>query len=417
MSRALRSTLLAPLILLPSLAEPRQAAPSDLCGACKTTGRLPNPWFESRNGAEAGSRCCSQFFEGDKAARGAAFLPCPRCKRPDLKAAAEKELAAIRAERDAWLAERDAVAESIDTKLLWVESDHFVVGFEPARYRTRDKRELDGHAAAHLFARRLEGLYADFQKLFGIDDARMRNKRHHVLIFERLRNLSKASEVLLSMSTDTAAKLAGDPSILVTWLDRASLPDDVAFDRHVTHHVTHLLVSVFHLKEWLYSQGFLDEGIAHFFEMRHFLAVDNSCNQEEREEDFGGVKWPREVLEAVQAGRTPSLAELCAKRTDELRGSDHFFAWSVADWLIASGTPKLVDLIVKLKEKVELREALRTVYGKSFFELENDWKEHVRQTYPARAKPTPAGASVVLPADELRGFPDRPPTSSAADRR
>src|SRR5262245_30685196 len=156
-------------------------------------------------------------------------------------------------------------------------------------------------------------MYADVQKLFGIDDARMRNKRHQVLIFERQRNLSRASEALLAMSTDTAAKLAGDPSILVTWLDRKSLPDDVAVDRHVTHHVVHLVVSVFHLKEWLYSQGFLDEGIAHCFEMRYFLAADNSCNQEEREEDFGGVNWPREVLEAVQAGKSPSLADLCAK--------------------------------------------------------------------------------------------------------
>ncbi len=417
MAGALSATLFLGLTLASE--DARQSSPADLCGACKTTGRVANPWFAPRAEAEAQSRFCSAFFEGDKAGRGAEFLPCPKCRRADLKEAAERELAATRLERERWLAERRAVDLQLSTRLVWVESDHFVVGFEAPRYRTRGRRDLDGHAAAHLFARRLEGMYADFEKLFSIDDSRMRNRRHHVLIFERLKNMAKASEVLLAMASDTAAKLAGDPSILVTWTDRASLPDDLAMDRHVTHHVTHLLESVFHLKEWLYSQGFLDEGLAHCFEMRYFLAADNSCNQEEREEDFGGQNWPRDVLLAVQAGKNPSLAELCAKRTDQLRGSDHSFAWSVADWLITIDAKRVAELMVKLKEKVELREALRAVYGKSFFELERDWKAYVLESYPARARPAPAGAAVELPADLLRGSPDRPVTSGAsgADRR
>jgi hypothetical protein len=125
------------------------------------------------------------------------------------------------------------------------------------------------------------------------------------------------------------------------------------------------------------------------------------------------------VLLAVQAGKNPSLAELCAKRTDQLQGSDHSFAWSIADFLLASGPPKVTDLMVRLKEKTELREALRAVYGKSVFELERDWKAYVLANYPARARPLPAGAQVKLPASELRGEPESPPTSrsgSSSDR-
>ena len=413
---ALRALLFLIAASGPASAHPRtapQPPPSELCGVCKTTRRVANPWYDARAVAESDCRSCSVFFEGDKAARGAPFLPCPRCKRPDLRQHAEAELAKIKQEREAWLAERRGVDAQIGTKLVWVESAHFVVGFELPRWRTREKRDLDGHEAAHLFARRLEGMYADFQGLFGFDDARMRNKRHQVLVFERLRNLAKASEVLLSMTTDIAAKLAGDPSILVTWNDRSSFPGgDVDMDRHVVHHVTHLLVSVFHLKEWLYSFGFLDEGLAHCFEVRYFLVSDNSCNQEEREEDFGDSNWPREVLTAVQAGRNPSLAEICGKRTDQLQGSDHFFAWSISDFLLSLGPSRVAELMVKLKEKTELRDAVRAVYGKSFFELESDWKAYVLETYPARARPLAAGAAVTLPADELRGQPDRGPTSS-----
>jgi hypothetical protein len=113
------------------------------------------------------------------------------------------------------------------------------------------------------------------------------------------------------------------------------------------------------------------------------------------------------VLAAVQAGRTPPFAELAAKRTDQLQGSDHSFAWSFADFLVARDPARVADLMVRLKEKTELREALRGAFGRSFFELEGDWKAWVLATYPARAKPLPPGVERKIAADELRGWPDR----------
>jgi hypothetical protein len=400
------------LILLASLATASSAPgmPAQdgaLCGDCKTTGRVANPYHAPHAAAEKGSRYCSVCLEGDRAGRDAEFLPCPRCKRPDLKRAAEAELATWKEERERWLAGCAALEQQVGTKLHWVESDHFLVGFEPDHWKTRDKRELDGHAAAHLFARRLEGMYADFEKLFGIAEERMRNQRHQVLIFEKQKTLSHAAQQLLQMTSGTAAKRAGDPSILLTWVDRKSLPGDLEMDRHVTHHVTHLLVSVFHRKEWLYAQGFLDEGLSHYFEMRYFGSADNSCNQEAEEESFGNANWPRDVLAAVQSGRTPPFAELAAKRTDQLQGSDHSFAWSFADFLVARDPARVADLMVRLKEKTELREALRGAFGRSFFELEGDWKAWVLANYPARAKPPPPGVERKIAADELRGWPDR----------
>lgn len=379
----------------------------ELCGECKTTGRIANPWFAAHEAAERGALHCSSCLLGDKAGRDSNFLPCPRCKRPDLRAKAERELNEWKRVQEEWLAQRAALEKQLGVTLQWVESDHFLIGFEPSHWRTREKRELDGHGAAHLFARRLEGMYADFEKLFAIDDGRMRNKLHQVLVFDRQKNLTRAAELLLQMTTGFAAKRAGDPSILVTWNNRKDLPGDLDFDRHVTHHVTHLLASVFHLKEWLYAQGFLDEGLAHFFEMRYFAAADNSCNQEEEEEDFGNQNWPKEVLAAVSAGKNPPLAELCLKRTDELHGLEHAFAWSFTDHLVAADPLKVAALMVALKEKCELREALRRSFGKSIFELENEWKASVLATYPARARPPPPGVERRIAADELRGFPDR----------
>jgi hypothetical protein len=380
----------------------------ELCGDCKTTGRIANPWYSAHAAAERGSLRCSSCLLGDKAGRNSNFLPCPRCKRPDLKAKAGRELDEWKRAQEEWLARRAELERQLGVTLQWVESVHFLIGFEPTHWRTREKRELDGHAAAHLFARRLEGMYADFEKLFAIDDGRMRNKLHQVLVFERQKTLTKAAEQLLHMTTGFAAKRAGDPSILVTWNNRKDMPGDLDFDRHLTHHVTHLIASVFHRKEWLYVRGFLDEGLAHCFEMRYFGAADNSCNQEEEEEDFGNQNWPKEVLAAVTAGKNSPLAELCARRTDELHGLEHAFAWSFTDWLVATDPAEVVALMIALKEKTGLREALRKSFRKSIFELENDWKASVLATYPARARPPPPGVERKIAADELRGFPDRP---------
>src|SRR5262245_40907007 len=78
----------------------------DLCGECGTTGRIVNPWFAAHAAAERGSLRCSDCLLGDKAGRNSSFLACPRCKRPDLKAKAEQELAEWKGRQEAWLAQR-----------------------------------------------------------------------------------------------------------------------------------------------------------------------------------------------------------------------------------------------------------------------------------------------------------------------
>jgi hypothetical protein len=139
--------------------------------------------------------------------------------------------------------------------------------------------------------------------------------------------------------------------------------------------------------------------------MRYFGTADNSCNQEAEEEHFGAENWPRDVLAAVQSGKTPSFALLSAKRTDQLEGTDHSFAVVRRFWSRATGHASPTRWCAP--EKTELREAVRAAFGKTFFELEVDWKAYVLANYPARARPPPPGVERKISADELRGFPDR----------
>src|SRR5690349_11360898 len=92
----------------------------ELCGECKTSGRIANPWYSAHAAAERGSLHCSSCLLGDKVGRNSNFLPCPRCKRPDLKAKAEKELAEWKRVQEEWLAQRAALEQQLGTTLQWV---------------------------------------------------------------------------------------------------------------------------------------------------------------------------------------------------------------------------------------------------------------------------------------------------------
>ena len=64
-----------------------------------------------------------------------------------------------------------------------------------------------------------------------------------------------------ALATDRAARVVGDPSILVTWRDKSIFKSDSSFHQHVVHHVIHNLCGVFHLKFWLADDaGWLEPG-------------------------------------------------------------------------------------------------------------------------------------------------------------
>lgn len=377
-----------------------------LCGACKTRGRIENPVAAKWTEREGDVWMCSTALDADPDGSCSPFLPCPRCKNPPLQAAAQAEFDAWVEERRQWLAARRQIDQELRVDLVHIRTQHFLIAWEPDRYKTRDKKTLDPHEAAHLLARRLEGQYADFQRLFQFDDQRVRNSLHEVMVFRKGSVMTRACQRYLSMWSDTAAKVVGDPSIFVTWLSKSSFPDDNAFDRHISHHMTHLLYSVFHLREWLHEYAFLDEGLAHYFEFRYFASADNSCNQEGIEEDLDGSDWPGKVLRMVRSGKYTSLPELVGKRTDQIAGEEHALAWSLCEYLIQLGPEKMRELWVLLKEKAELRDALQQVYGVNLLQLETRWKSHVEEVYPGlkplkRDQPPP----VVPLRDEFQ--PDR----------
>ncbi|MFO0985591.1 MAG: hypothetical protein U1E76_28295, partial [Planctomycetota bacterium] len=138
---------------------------------------------------------------------------------------------------------------------------------------------------------------------------------------------------------------------------------------------------VVRLKNLLDEYGFLYEGLGHYFEILNFDGAGNSCNREQVEENLDKVNFESEVARAVRLGTQPGFAAIAAKKTPDLQGLDHAFAWSFAQFLVTRSPNGVRDLIVRLKEGKPLRESIKELFGLTFGELDSQWIEHVKKTY------------------------------------
>ncbi len=356
-----------------------------LCGRCGTTGKIANELVDPPLIAlESNVKLCSWRIERDPQGKALPFVPCQRCLAPSKAAAAEAEFAALAAPVTAWMQENAAIDANLRPRngFIHIETEHFRLVFGLPRVNTDDRVRYSMHEAAHLYAARLEDLYAWLQNLIGYTDENVRNTKHQVFLLDDLRTLVKAANDYAQCPTDRAGRAVGDPSIFVTWRDKTVFKTDGAFHQHVDHHMSHQLLGVYFMKVWLVERaGWLEEGLAHVCEMRRFGRAGNTCNTEQSEEDMPDENWEPIVKKLVLAGETISLADVKDKRADLLDREEHLFAWSFVDFLIARGPEKLRQLIQALKQDVDLRDALRDVYGMTVVGFQTEWDTWVRQTY------------------------------------
>lgn len=396
----LRVALLASSFLLqPTVARAQDApkgadapalAPTDkLCSKCKSKGRIPNPALDEKAKArEEGCLHCSERIEKDPAGKGLPFIPCKGCQTVSLAKAAQAEFETLAKAETEWLAARRKIDAKLKPriKLIHIETAHFQLTFGLDKVVLEDRTVLDAHAAAHLYAKRLEEFYAWFQKLLNTTDAEARNLKHQIYLLDDMKTLMVAATEFAQLPTDRAGRAVGDPSILTTWRDKQQFKSDGSFHQHVLHHVSHLLLGVFHLKVWLADDaGWLEEGLAHYVEMKLFTKSGNSCNIEGTGEHMVDADWEPLVRKMVAAGPTTSFAELMQKKAYLLTEPEHYLAWSYTDFLIARKPEALREMVKQVKEKKPQRDALREVYGLTTTGIDEQWRAYVLENY--RTKP------------------------------
>ncbi len=339
---------------------------------------------------------------------GLPWLVCRRNQDADLKAAAQAEWDAHKAAGEEWLAERRRIDEIAGKKkpgdIAHVETTHFYIAWGVPKIKTADKKSYNEWQAAHLYAARLEEMYANFQEMFGIEDGNNLRNKHHVYVFDKLREARRVMPVYTGLIGDTTVKRAGGAkkeSALVTFRDKSLYPSDDDFFRHLTHSMTHQFTSVFYdirwfgpgeyglTPPWLNDKyGWLDAGLAHWFERRQAGSTDTYCIREQDTTDrWKGNDWYKNVLKAVRAEATPKFAEVATLPTQALNAKQHQFAWSWVDFLMNNFDRKQMGVAMKLaKQETRTGDILKEAFGLSMLNFESKWIEWVLVDYAEKAK-------------------------------
>lgn len=391
---ALVRTLLVIAALLAGSASPARAhvrphvcamaaqAPQKVeCKKCASTGRQPCPEHDKAECALEDDVLYCSVIAGCAVCGGVGFVPCGECDNAPARAALEEKKAEIVA--------RQVKLSYIDTTMgrpiRKAESKHFVLVWEMDRLKV-EKKWLEAHALTHLYLKRLETLYTDYCARMQITDKEFVEKLR-VFVWQFPQDHADGSLRFCRQSSKGGVKLMGNTPSYSVCGHKQNFQDEEKLHRNIVHCVTHLLLSAQNPVAWIgnIKAGWVDEGLAHFFEDRYWEICDTYCFQEANTNvDFKGGRFRLAVRKMVDEEKTPSVAEVFEQNSDTLTLPQHAVSFSYVEWLLNKDAAKFNELVKKLKAKVPTRDALKQIYGMSVLDFDAQWKSWVRQTYPTK---------------------------------
>lgn len=347
------------------------------CSTCKDTGLVPckscakDPCKQKHE-----PKLCS-IAARCKACGGTQRERCSKCKtEPDY------DFAARRAEIAAWLA---ATAAPIDAfmgrPLAHAQSAHFVLTWDVPKVDAPGGATL--HGAMHLYVDRLEEFYERFCKDVPCADADFSSKTA-MMVWAREADQTKASPHFTLQPSDTESKLMGRAPVVSIFYDKGHLHEESELHQALVHHAAHCLLSNAWDGVWPgnIKGGWIDEGIAHWYETALFGGVRHYCYAEQDSiQDFKFGRWEGAVRAAVDAGETPPFVSLASRNTTAMSPEERMFAWSYCDYLLRAKPDKFAAVARLVKQKKPAGEVVQTALGITPFQFEEDWKAWVKATY------------------------------------
>ncbi|TAH34350.1 MAG: hypothetical protein EYC70_15495 [Planctomycetota bacterium] len=343
---------------------------------------------------------------------------------------------------------RDVEKALGDIEILWVETAHFRIGSTLPAYVAEDKKErdklrlelaelrrifpqvdpeqrkLDPWLRLHLYARRLEDLYADFQRRLGRTDADFpagpgtlvngeyrgdgpylgQPGKYVLLLFEKSSSVGRFFGRFTATPEDRSRRhnFPHSGTLLMaisTEYGDGALKNDTALHCSVVFNQVHNLVSGYkfytvELPIWW------KEGLAHWYARRVDPSYNNfSAVTEEAAETRSTWNWPPKVRGRVKNDYYPGAAELTAWTDfDGRRLADHMMMWSRVDYLMSLGDAGFATFMDMMKgsypgitcaptpEQVLARqqEALQQAWSLDADAFDRQWAEYVLKTYPGK---------------------------------
>lgn len=323
-----------------------------------------------------------------KACGGALAIDCSKCKNEVVAAELVRRRELIRD----WLQQKRArvdKAKGLET-LLYLETTHFDVTFS-LRAATVGKKKLDSHTLMHLYGERLEELRQLFAKTFELTDVDLPD-RLRVYMFDALEDhgVIGPQETGMGSANSSGIKLMGPEFVYSMYQERRTMGDDEKVHRNIVHNVTHLLLSQMRPMKFLGNRqhGWVDEGVAHWFEEKVTGKCTNFCFEEVLLQPGAGFKgglWRVPVRRTVDLGKAISFAKLSSLNTDQLTFDQHAFAFAFVDFLLTGhGGAKFRDFIRLIKDGQATRDALHATYGWNPLTIDAIFCAWVNANYPAK---------------------------------
>jgi hypothetical protein len=355
------------------------------------------------------------------------------------------------------LADTPVQTTQIDTTLefvhiRWVETAHFRIGLDlpewpvpldpPTRSKIRKELEelqkklpsvnpktrvLDPWLRLHLTAQRLENLYAETQKLFGVTDADFPADASKVVVNPGARYMGYGpylgmKDKFLVLVFDKGgshhgymtAYLGRDASMPQRWHFKETssilitlacesqdypLKHDTALHCALAFNVSQNLLDGF--RYYSYDLPvWIKEGFGHWNCRRVDPKWPNFDQNEGAIADMKLIeRWEpycRNLL--ASEGKVVAFPEVAGWRDfGNIKFNDHVAIWSRMDWLLSQGPEKWQKFLFTVKGRVDAnwapdqsdlvgatREALQAAYGVSLLDFDRKWTEWVRATYPAQ---------------------------------
>ncbi len=370
--------LLVALVAILALAQ-LGPAQSKSCKTCKGAGVLACEEHDREDlSCEEEVIYCS-VIDGCAVCGGTGRIPCPDCD----DGTRSKELAARRERIDRAREDLAPIDKTMGRPLRKGESAHFVLVWDTPGLKVEKKR-LSEHQMLHLTLQRLEALYADYIQLFGLDDSAFA-KKSRVFVWQLPADHERGSTAFCGLYAPRGTKLMGvDPNYSVC-ATTAYFRGDEQLHRNLVHCVVHLLFSHDKPSMWVgnIKGGWIEEGLAHFFEDRIFGLCDTYCFEEQNTNpDFKGGKFKPAMRKMVEQGIMPPLAAAIHDNTTQLETPEHALVLAMVDYLIHLDPKKFEELGKQLRSRVDVREALKAVYDLSILDFESRLQAWVKETYP-----------------------------------
>lgn len=373
------SILLAALIAVSAL-----RAQDAGCPSCNGTGTRECANHKATLDAEKAALACSEAAKCKQCA-GALAKDCVGCVNPLTDADLSKRREAVAS----WLAQRRKDVDEVTggKEIMHLRTATLELAFS-VRPLTVGRVKLDTHALMHLYAQRIETLRGLFLTTFGLTDKVFTGPLRIYLFKDQIDHRKLAPRVTGQGANSNGVKLMGADSVYCAHHNPQTMPGDEELHRNVVHNVTHLLLSNAEPTSWLGNRkcGWVDEGVAHWFEDKITAKCTNFCYEEvalQPGAGFKGGRWRVPVRKLVEAGKLGGFARLSTLNTDELTFEDHAHAFACVDFLLATkGGPALWKVIASLKRGTALRDALKEGCGLNVLSFDAELQTWIKANYP-----------------------------------